>query len=439
MKNSLEKNEFRSNTMRFLSDMSVSKTASIVCYLGCITVFMPLLPVRIETQPLFFMLGAALAFCSSSNRPRTITFFVFAYGAIVSFSALLSVGKYSVASLTDWLKFVIPAIFLYFSCTILPPPKSIQYAVAWAHLFLLALFLSGHAGVFETFFGRYLADPNATRGFSFLAYEPSYAATYLFTLIICANRTNAEARTQQTMLFPQIVFVICLLATKSILGLLFIAIASVESFHFSLRKLARAIPILGTCLLFFSFLNTSGTSRTLELAESVSELDTDNIVTALSIVEPSGSSRLVGNWFAISYGINSVFGYGVGSFSSQWGALNYKNNNNLVLDHLLLGQAIDDGNPTPQAWSGGIIFELGLIGFLLTFLYFKSISSLDQNKGNANVLITRISYCLIVFLLQSQISNPIYTYTLIILSLPKRATKIGAADYNTNNLALAPR
>ena len=411
---------------KFLSKISINDAAITVCYLGALSVFIPLLPVNIETQPVLFIAGAVLCFWHNSQRSKQLLLFVTAFLCMVTCSAIYNFGFYGSSAIIDWTKFSLPVIFFYLANKVTPPHRAVQYAVAFLHIVLLILFLSGKATILESIFGRYLADPNATRGFSFLAYEPSYAATYLYTLSVCANRTYINQNLSKRIWFPQTVFIVCLLATKSLLGLIFIVILLYEFFDFSLRKLVKFVPVSFLLFSAFAYFNSNENSRFNEFFIAISTLDSQDLVVALSIAEPSGTTRLIGNWFAIAYGLESVTGFGTGSFGTTWGIINLQKNNTLVLDHLLLGQFIADGNSTPQAWSGGISFEFGLAGLVFATFFFYLIVSRVRSEGAVREKAIRVilMYCGVVFFLQSQISNPIYCYTLLILAQPIRRSLI---------------
>jgi len=276
---------------------------------------------------------------------------------------------------------------------------------------LAVLYLFGLAGFIGEFYGRYTSDTASSRGFSFLAYEPSYASTYLFTLFFISRFGNHLD--SERAIFAEIVFILCILLTKSFLGVIFVLLALMTYAGASVKRfLPFLLLLLG--LIVFGYIFSGTNNRVLEIAEALSSLDASDFFTSFVILEPSGTSRLLVNVSSLFEVFNSPLGHGVGSFGSVWPEVASNTNKDIFEKNILILDFLKEGKASPQSYIACLTFETGVLG--IVFFVFASSNIYRNCRKNNKINWVLIGYFLMYVLVQSQTSNPIFIFTMVLMA-----------------------
>ncbi len=388
----------------------IYKNFGNIALLALVTQYMQFIPIEFETQPLIGFIVAVLSLPVLLRRLRpTYVFYILLVVILGLFSSFVS-GISFFDSIFALSKYLFPILFLSLLFVFNQKPSTSFFTLIILFFWTLALvYLFGYSEVFVSFFQRYTL-PEATRGFSFLCPEQSYAAMMLIPVYFLAKTIN------QKNIFWQISILFFILLTKSAIGFVCIFLIILMEVN-TLTSLV--LPISG-----FLYLKYFGSeSRLHDLVVLFNSLDTSNLIYSFVYYEPSGANRLIVNFISIYEGIFSLIGYGFGSFQTKFAEVLYRDHYNLISHHEILSALTSSGgNINPQCYLSSVIFELGLFALpmLLIILKLLDLRCIFLTKANFFLL------CLLMIFLfyQGQITSLNLPFMIYLCSYHLKKVKV---------------
>ena len=290
----------------------------------------------------------------------------------------------------------------------LRPSGKLIRALVVSHCVLAVMYLSGNAAIFESIFSRYSASLDSVRGFSFLSQEPSYAASYLFAIFTATYISNIRYRRLCCWTTLALIGV-----TKSLTGLLFIVMGTILMIE-SVGQILLVGAVTAALVLVSAALAVGGTTRIGQIIELTSNINFADALVSLVILEPSGATRLLMNGYSLFMGFSSMVGYGIGSFSTSFMPAAHKFGADIFSYHAELAEAYqNEGEVTPQSAFASLAFEYGIFSLLYLVPIFGIVRTM---RPCGKVWFVGISFACMSVFFQSEVSNPIPFYVLLLLS-----------------------
>lgn len=320
--------------------------------------------------------------------------------------------SYGISSYISMGKYILPLLFI---CAIeyrsLQPDFKFYIYILLIHSAFAFIYLVGQGDFFSQFFVRYTAG-EGSRGFSYISTEPSYAATYIFSLLIIEYIFFSEYKFSHLRALL-ILFLVAL--TKSALGfgLIFIGISMIWG-----RKSLILIPF-SILIILFGF---GENSRFYDMIEIFSQISADDPVASIVVLEPSGTTRLLVNIMAYKEGIKSIFGYGVGSFETNFIKTMDENALDLFSIHELLSQSISVGSLIkPNSFLSSLTFDLGILSGFFVY-YFHKLQCIFLNDSKSKLYFWLL-FC-VFYVFQGQITSPTAPYILAMLLFKQKKSNL---------------
>lgn len=373
---------------------------------AAMVMYVPIVPGLGETQPWMFVI-CALFFCVLMlvvGEPIRINAYLISLCVFTALFCLTSiVGQVSIRPSGEFAKLLI-VLFMVWTLAGWVGVGTLGFYKFFIalHLCLLAFVLVAGEGPMEALWGRYVAFEGG-RGISYLAPEPSYAATYSF-FVLLAYTVGYQTRifTNRTILV--LLFVI-LLSTLSLLGLIYALVAVVVL----MRNRGLLAPVLAI-VAAFSLLTLLGlaTDRVeREITQVLYDLISDQSLQELTLAYPSPSTRFVLNGAALVSGVSSLVGHGFGTFEYRWTeVLRQVGLGEIVHVHEVLHVYAEQDLPLKtQALFPYVVYSFGLFGLLLLAYPIKCITSLLLRREYAFAL-AGVLILFLFFFYQAQFTNP---------------------------------
>jgi hypothetical protein len=390
--------------MIFPSSIHVSTLA----FLAVSTVFISLLPINIETQPIVACLLILIRYRDilvESITGDLASRLMAVLSLTIILYACFGFYFYGVDSIMHLIKLMIPILFyLAIKGISFNISKFAIYSMVFVHLVILFLIMVGYAGALKIVFSRYAyaAGGELGSGISFLSQEPGYAGMYIFAIIVSIWCGSFLANKRALCLF----FILLLILTKSVFSFIFAILAVYMIFG------KRSLYVFGVSLpvLFLVLLPDDG--RVMLLFNALQHIDMNNFLISIVSIEPSGTTRLLKNIPSAYYGLLSIWGYGLGSFSDEFSKIVQSIElfkHQAILSDVYYGMS---AKISPDSFLSLLIFEMGWVSFLYIFAIIITLKSCRYNKEIFYVAICTA----VLFSLQSQISNPILLYLLVLMS-----------------------
>ncbi|QSX32684.1 hypothetical protein JYB87_13110 [Shewanella avicenniae] len=404
------------------------------------------LRIDVETQPIFSIFFAFIFFVINRHRFKLTKADVF-----LSFLILMILLRfffdlafpYSSVNYVAYFSYLIgPVVFIFigrmdffngWSAIFLKVYISISFMIAIGYLFSINLIMNGYQNISDVFFLRhYGIDTSSVRGLSFLYAEPSYAATGFAVSLVCLRVFFYKSIISRFELqIYSFLLVLCILTTKSLMGLLVILILFVrKSYVVTLVKsflvFVPIIYVFGEALL--SFL-ASNIPRVKQIQQAVSSINYNvpisDVLVAASLAEPSSSTRFISNLIGLLGMITNPFGYGAGGISVFWIDMVERFHLYFLYHHFGFIKLFEEqGLLKAQTYLFNAAFDFGVF-FLAIFLMFLFVIFKSQYKhskfnrilggGYGNSMHGVVFLVLLFVFFQGQITNIFMWFLLSIL------------------------
>ena len=374
--------------------------------------YIPVLPIPVETQPLLCLAAGTISAAISTHlilRHDKTSLLALVLLIFIVIGFLYSLANRQPA-ISDLVKYSIgPIIYISMRNRFFNIPKNLTIYSTYL-LFAVSIFMFFDIGPVKNIIGLIIerasqSDIGGIRGISLISNEPSYAAGQLIFLLLTLKFQNEIYKTNSihTKIAPTLAITMILM-TKSALGYLFlIAYFTPEILRqINLKKMLLIAAFgLGVTIMEFIF-----PSRISQVISAFQQADINNLLLSLSILEPSGTTRIFLNAAAFSSILFSPFGYGLGSFSDVWHHTLDKLGLQILQNHEILGSVYMSQQQTfASTYLANITNDLGLPALIITLSMF---SPFILKLHNNSIFLQQVSLCLIIMLFfQSQITNPI--------------------------------
>lgn len=374
-------------------------------------IFFPILPGVSETQPILLLLLGGL--CLLTGRMSVNIYAALLYYFFILFLMVLFLSDFNSEYLAE-----VSKLLLVLLLVVLAYPwigfgsKGFYKLFIAAHLLIAVLAMLGLTAWMESYFGRYTTLEGG-RGISYLASEPSYAATYIFYVALVytlgLNKGIFNSRVMQVMLL------LILLSTYSLMGFLFFVL--ILAVDISLGRMYKKIimgvlAVLGGALFFVTVDRVS--TELIPLATSV--FSSDEGVLQLALGFPSASTRFILNGVAILDGLQRVFYFPTISFNGALPTILSDYGLGPVLyQHEVIGALYKAGvELKPQALFPYVVYMFGVLAIPLLL---NPLSVAFKVLGQRKYLFFMVCLALIFifFFYQSQYVNPIQFFVFIII------------------------
>jgi hypothetical protein len=401
-------------------------TLNELLFISFFLIFIRILPISVETQPIISFLVSCVFFVSVSKKNdfiKTDVFFVFLLGII-----LISYTCYQILFLADYnsiielFKYAIgPIIFLAI--------RSNKYSISFdffkkliigiSILALISLLLPNiYSIIFGNLIPRFVENIGSdVRGIVVLTPEPSYFAVFQIILLITIEKAlsqyeseNCNTYTRKQLFYLKCVVIFISILTKSALVILYIVIFILPDFKkISLKKVLLGflviIPLLSlTIYLFFS------ENRLFDVIALIYTLVHDqqfDWMYFLFTQESSGGTRIIVNFLAIASIFIYPFGSGLGTFASMLNIYGNHYNMDLSTHEVLGSDAV--GKIYPQTYFANLCNDIGIFALILF-----PIIRINNAKDSSNFILKRNLCLILMILFQSQITNPAFWYLIAI-------------------------
>jgi hypothetical protein len=380
-----------------------SKIIGFIFLFGPYTMFINVLPIEVETQP---VIASCVLIFFFQNKYRKDQLYIFVLVLYVLF-----VGLFHIFFATGNLLTLILLIFgplLYISSSgheIVIGRK--QYFIA--HFILLSILVLQK---FDTDLIKdimHLILPRFYTGVSFtsgLATEPAYLAQQIIYLYLLGefgykNNIINISKNELHCLRYLLLFYLALTPSNSMFVLLILVLIPIMN----LRLLFPFLITIASILLIY------GSRINMLISGLISNLLNINLETLMHI-DPSGSTRVYLNLIGYLISLEKYFGVGPGNYGYNWDIAFHNYNIQFLLNHPIIKNWYNVGTKS-MSYTSQVASDIGFI-FLILFFGFLCYSFMkardSERKSIRNVL-------LFIFFFSSQISNPIPWFLLTFLNM----------------------
>lgn len=393
--------------------MKTAETLQNIFYFGLFFVYLPILPIDLETQPFIALVPVLIYLIHKIINEKTYKIsepaaFVLSLTFILVARLLLDIVSTSKFAGLIWLiKYLVgPCAFIYASQLTKPPPYKMLVYVMAANILLLSLlsiepFASYINQIMNLIYMRY-STGDKFRGVSLFSPEPSYTVNYILLFILFGFFYAKNNKIKYSLL---VVGALLLLSNRSMTAYAYLTAA----LAWFLVKSGTKFRLIALGSIFSVSGLVTNSERISLMIDAAKNIDLENIVLAISIIEPSGSTRVLVNTLALAGGLISLAGNGLGSFGDYWISTVQKIGWEFYFDHEVIGRYYSDGLlMPPQSFLSSLVFDTGIAGLIwfmaFTFWYFKKISK--SNLSSSHLYFIAVVFS-VSFIFQGQISNPI--------------------------------
>ena len=374
-------------------------------------VFFPILPGVSETQPLLLLILGAVCLLTGRLSVNIYTWMLFYFSGLLL--AVAYVSDFNPEFLSELSKLI-----LVLTLVVLAYPwigfgnKGFYRLFVAIHLFIALMASLNLTSWLANYFGRYTTLEGG-RGISYLASEPSYAATSLFYVALVytlgLNKGVFNSRIMQWTLL------ILLLSTYSLMGFLFFVL--VLAVDISLGKVYKKIVVgglaaLGGILFFFAVDRVST-----ELIPLVTSMFSGEVgILQWSLNYPSASTRFILNGSAILDGLQRIFYFPELPFNDALPSiLNRFGLGPILYEHEVIGALHSEGVVLkPQALFPYVVYMFGILAVpLLFYPVYVACTVIGMKKYLMFFLCLALIF--IFFFYQSQYVNPIQFFVFVVI------------------------
>lgn len=392
-------------------------------YFSFFLIFLKIIPVGIETQPLIAFIFALMILMNGDHDfsiiKRDVFFVYILMFFIVVYFFFTLIYHHWFSAFIDLLKYLIgPIIYLalrrYNHKISLKTVTTVVIMLSSIALFILLLPSVAQMVFYFIVSRSENISGNDFRGISILTPEPSYFSVFEIILLIeieyKLSELSLSIKDRKHLKMLKVVVIILTFLTKSVLGI-FVAIIFILP-SFSIKKgLITFLLISGSVFLgFMIYTNFFPTSRLSQVVSTFTFLISGEDFSLLDLIfiqESSGGARVILNFFGFASVIQHPFGSGLGSFPSM--LKGYGDYFNLDLASHDVLSISDHIKFYPQTYLANLVNDMGVFAFILLPILF-----LNNNSKNKNFSSKRALCLLLMVFFQSQITSPAFWYVMAI-------------------------
>ncbi|WP_313451094.1 hypothetical protein [Pseudomonas rhodesiae] len=374
-------------------------------------VFFPILPGVSETQPLLLLILGAVCLLTGRLSVNIYTWMLFYFSGLLL--AVAYVSDFNPEFLSELSKLILVLMLVVLAYPWVGFGSKGFYRLFVAiHLFIALMVSLNLTSWLANYFGRYTTLEGG-RGISYLASEPSYAATYLFYVALVytlgLNKGVFNSRIMQWALL------ILLLSTYSLMGFLFFVL--VLAVDISLGKVYKKIVVGGLAALGGIFFFFAVDRVSTELIPLVTSMFSGEVgILQWSLNYPSASTRFILNGSAILDGLQRIFYFPELPFNDALPSiLNRFGLGPILYEHEVIGALHSEGVPLkPQALFPYVVYVFGILAVPLLF-YPVYVACTVIGMKKYLMFFVCLALIFIFFFYQSQYVNPIQFFVFVVI------------------------
>lgn len=374
-------------------------------------VFFPILPGVSETQPLLLLILGAVCLLTGRLSVNIYTWMLFYFSGLLL--AVAYVSDFNPEFLSELSKLILVLMLVVLAYPWVGFGSKGFYRLFVAiHLFIALMASLNLTSWLANYFGRYTTLEGG-RGISYLASEPSYAATYLFYVALVytlgLNKGVFNSRIMQWALL------ILLLSTYSLMGFLFFVL--VLAVDISLGKVYKKIVVGGLAALGGIFFFFAVDRVSTELIPLVTSMFSGEVgILQWSLNYPSASTRFILNGSAILDGLQRIFYFPELPFNDALPSiLNRFGLGPILYEHEVIGALHSEGVPLkPQALFPYVVYVFGILAVPLLF-YPVYVACTVIGMKKYLMFFVCLALIFIFFFYQSQYVNPIQFFVFVVI------------------------
>lgn len=374
-------------------------------------IFFPILPGVSETQPILLLALGGVCLFTGRMCVNIYTALLFYFSTL--FLVVLFFSDFDGEYFSELSKLILVLILVVLAYPWIGFGSKGFYKFFIAlHLFIAVMASLNLTSWLSNYFGRYTTLEGG-RGISYLASEPSYAATYIFYFALVYTLGLSKGLFNSRLI--QVILLLLLLSTYSLMGFLFFVL--ILAVDISLGKMYKkfvmgVLAALGGALFFITVDRVS--TELIPLVTSI--FSSDAGILRLALDYPSASTRFILNGVAILDGLQRVFYFPAVSFNEALPTiLSSYGLGPILYQHEVIGALHEVGvRLKPQALFPYVVY---MFGFLAVPLLFHPLSVAFKVLEKKKYLFFMVCLALIFifFFYQSQYVNPIQFFVFIII------------------------
>jgi hypothetical protein len=387
-------------------------------------IFIRIVPIGIETQPLLSFVYAILLICTYFmyldkseylNIKKDVLCVVLLLVVLLFYTVAQAVIYLDTQAIVEFAKYLIgPVIYIALRHEFSIKFKVLKIIVySLMGLALLNLFLPS---VYNLIFGIFIprsvdSVAGGIRGITILTPEPSYFSVFQIILLLTIedglSKNSSIPRKKLLRLKYLVIFMTLLTKSAFVMGVSVIFLIP-DIKQINLKKVFLFIGIIAPLIIvtMFVFVPENRFFQVIQLLYTAFSSGEFDITNFLFNQEASGGTRLLVNFFAMSAIFMHPFGSGLGSFSDMINS--YASNFGMDISrHEVLGSK-GFGKIYPQTYFANLCNDIGVFALLLV-----PIIMLNYNKTDPATLRFKRNFCIFFMIFfQSQITNPAFWYVI---------------------------
>lgn len=414
--------------------LSISKLYNYL-FFSFFLIFLRVVPVSIETQPVFSLLFSLLIISQGGINLKVIktdvlfTWILILVLVFYSIYTLMFFKNFSV--FIDLAKYLVgPIIYIAI--------RKFEYEVSIRTLKTVIIILAATAlttlflpQLSRVLFGFLISrsenmSGDDYRGISILTPEPSYFSVFVIILMaeIEKKHTNTQLNFKDKRLLKLMKYSVLLMAifTKSVYAIIMAVIFffPLSSFRKNFLKLLIGIAIFFFAVLLYVKYNPDDRIALLfNVLSTAVDSDEIDFLDLLFYQESSGGARFIINWLAVSSSFDTPFGKGIGTFPQFFAFYAQKNGLDLASHDVFV--FADKYKFYPQTYLANLVHDIGIFSFLLFPIIFLN---RDTTYEGFNAKWAICLFFLLFF--QSQLSNPALWFLISINK--KKSSDVASVD-----------
>lgn len=408
--------------------VNLDRVLFVVAYVGTFLMYLQVIPINIETQPvlpfLCLIFAVVLRFkkiVEIKNEELLLILFCFVVFCYLLYD--LFCGDAEKSAIYCFRLTFCPLLYLF----VLKNVEYVRFSYVKIVVYVLLSFclavivyiplLSDLVRfVIDLFLPRY-SFGGGVRGVSILTTEPSYFVYFAILIICTADFLQVRDKslvTRKEIVFIKVIVILMAVFTKSALVYLYIIFYITINLFFIRGHLAikYIAVLLFSCVLvpFICFTD----NRLMEIVNNM--IASKNALDCIFYADASGGFRALFNCLYYLSIFIEPFGFGLGRLSEDWFVVASSFNiNPFVNDHL--SNVVENiNNIDAQAYIPNVVGNVGIFSLLIVFFIFKG-NKFGDFKFKFHITTVLI---LFVFLLQSNYVNPVFWILIAFLKYDQR-------------------
>lgn len=397
-----------------------SKIIYNIAFFSIIFMYIRIIPVNIETQPVFvvILIPIFIAINKMKVSIKSEDRFLIVY-LIITFIYFIVASLLGVEStIIHYFKLILgPLAYLLILKNVdlleirtLKSMTILLFIISFIYFFHIPIIYDFINSIINLLLNRYTANYIGARGMSILTPEPSYFVYFAMLLLYSFDFIESKLNLKENIVYKVLIYVMCII-TKSALVYMFILIYLTLKYLYcnNNMKINNIIKILimGITIALFIIICTKLFNIDLSnnrLQQIINSSHYDNIFETLFYSDESSGFRFIINTIYILSIFVKPFGYGLGGMETQWSNVARLFNIDYARNGIFVYTYNDYTSLPAQAYIPNVIGSIGIFSILIIIFIYKN-NVLNNSKLRKSILIV---ISLFMWILQSNMFNPVF-------------------------------